>query len=481
MGRPRRVAVPLRVPAPRRGLGPLLRPDGDGPAPDPRPARTPGSRSSTTGPRASRPTTSSSSGRHRRSGGSSSGAGFNSVGIASGGGAGRALAEWIVEGEPTSDLVAVDIRRFAPFNANNQWLHDRVGEVLGLHYDVPWPNRELATARPFRRSPLHHLLAEQGAVFGSKMGWERPNVFAPAGAAAELDYTWGRPDWLAWSDAEQTATRQRVAVFDETSFGKLLVVGRDAEAVLAAAVHGRRGRRPGRAVYTGMLNERGGYEADVTVTRLAADRYLLVTSSASAVRDPAWIERHLRAGEHVSVVDVSSAYAVLGVMGPASRAAARATRVGRPLRRGLPLRDQPGDRPRLRHRAGHPDHLRGRAGLGALRADRVRRGRLRGPAGGRGRPRRRRRRLLRHQLASAWTRGTGPSAPTSPRTTPRSRPGCASPASSDADRLRGPSRRSRRRSRPDRAGGWCRSVSGTPTPCCGAASSCCATGSRPGR
>src|SRR5271154_6244592 len=160
------------------------------------------------------------------------GAGFNSVGIASGGGAGRALAEWIVEGEPTSDLAAVDIRRFASFNANNRWLRDRVGEVLGLHYAVPWPNRELATARPFRRSPLHHLIAGKGAVFGSKMGWERPNVFAPIGQEPRLDYTWGRPDWLAWSAAEQTATRERVAVFDETSFGKLLVVGRDAETVL---------------------------------------------------------------------------------------------------------------------------------------------------------------------------------------------------------------------------------------------------------
>jgi 4-methylaminobutanoate oxidase (formaldehyde-forming) len=247
------------------------------------------------------------------------GAGFNSVGIASGGGAGRALAEWIVEGEPTSDLAAVDIRRFAPFNANNRWLRDRVGEVLGLHYAVPWPNRELATARPFRRSPLHHLLAGKGAVFGSKMGWERPNVFAPSGAPAELDYTWSRPDWLVWSAAEQAATREHVAVFDETSFGKLLVVGRDAEMVLQRLCTADVAVPVGRAVYTGMLNERAGYEADVTVTRLAPDRYLLVTSAASPVRDTVWIERHLRPGEHVSVVDVSSAYAVLGVMGPASR------------------------------------------------------------------------------------------------------------------------------------------------------------------
>ena len=151
------------------------------------------------------------------------------------------------------------------------------------------------------------------------MGWERPNVFAPAGRPAELDYTWNRPEWLAWSAAEQTATRERVAVFDETSFGKLLVVGRDAETVLQRLCTADVAVGPGRAVYTGMLNERAGYEADVTVTRLAPDRYLLVTSAASPVRDAVWIERHLRAGEHVSVVDVSSAYAVLGVMGPASR------------------------------------------------------------------------------------------------------------------------------------------------------------------
>ncbi len=247
------------------------------------------------------------------------GAGFNSVGIASAGGAGRALAEWIVEGEPTSDLVAVDIRRFASFNANNRWLRDRVGEVLGLHYAVPWPNRELVTARPFRRSPLHHLLATKGAVFGSKMGWERPNVFAPPGMAPELDYTWGRPGWLAWSGVEQRAARERVAVFDETSFGKLLVVGRGAEAALQRLCTADVAVRAGRTVYTGMLNEHAGYEADVTITRLADDRYLLVTSSASPVRDQAWIERHLRPDEHVSIVDVSSAYAVLGVMGPGSR------------------------------------------------------------------------------------------------------------------------------------------------------------------
>ena len=142
-----------------------------------------------------------------------------------------------------SDLSGVDIRRFAPFNSNNQWLHDRVGEVLGLHYAIPWPNRELETARPFRRSPAYRLLAEAGACFGSKMGWERANVFAPEGTTPVIEYGWGKPNWLPWSDAEQVATRRDVALFDQTSFGKLLVKGRDAEALAAVAVH--RGRRRG--------------------------------------------------------------------------------------------------------------------------------------------------------------------------------------------------------------------------------------------
>src|SRR5450631_24356 len=246
-------------------------------------------------------------------------AGFNSVGIASAGGAGRALAEWIVGGEPTSDLVAQDIRRFAPFNANNQWLHDRVGEILGLHYEIPWPNRELTTARPFRRSPAYHLLVESGALFGSKMGWERANVFAPAGRAPVLEYTWDKPSWLPWSVEEQRRTRSSATLFDETSFGKLHISGRDAEPVLQRLCTADVAVPVGRSVYTGMLNRRGGYEADVTVTRLAHDRYLLVTGSASVHRDQSWIERHVGPAEHVAVVDVSSAYAVLGVMGPRSR------------------------------------------------------------------------------------------------------------------------------------------------------------------
>ena len=246
-------------------------------------------------------------------------AGFNSVGIATAGGAGMALAEWIVSGEPQQDLVAVDIRRFAGFNANTPWLRDRVAEVLGLHYAVPWPNRELATARPFRRPAAYDLLVAQGAVFGSKMGWERANVFAPEGVEPRLDYTWGRPSWLAWSQAEQRAAREAVAVFDQTSFGKLLVTGHDAVDVLQLLCTADVDVEVGRAVYTGMLNSRGGYEADVTVTRLAHDEFLLVTSAGSPVRDRDWIRRHVRADQQVAVVDVTASLAVYGVMGPRSR------------------------------------------------------------------------------------------------------------------------------------------------------------------
>ncbi len=246
-------------------------------------------------------------------------AGFNSVGIMTASGAGRALAEWMLASEPTSDLTAVDIRRFAPFHGNNQWLRDRVSEVLGIHYSVPWPNRELNSARPFRRSALHAQLAARGALFGSKMGWERPNAFAPAGVEPVLEYAWGQQNWQPWCNEEQLAARQAVALFDETSFGKLLIKGRDAERLLQWLCTGDVAVPVGRVVYTGLLNSRGGYEADVTVTRLAPDEFLYVTSSASAARDRDWISRHIAAGDHVEVVDVTSAYTVLGVMGPRSR------------------------------------------------------------------------------------------------------------------------------------------------------------------
>lgn len=248
------------------------------------------------------------------------GAGFNSVGIASAGGAGRALAEWIVNGSATSDLTAVDIRRFAGFNGNNRWLRDRVAEVLGLHYEIPWPNREMRTARPFRRSPLHSDLAAANANFGSRMGWERPNFFAPPGVSPEIDYTWGKPNWLPWVSSEAVNTRAAVTLFDQTSFSKYLVVGPDAERALQWLCTADVAVAPGRTVYTGMLSARGTYESDVTVTRLSLTEYLVVSSAATTERDQDHMRRNMPSDCAATVVDVTSSLSVLGVMGPRSRA-----------------------------------------------------------------------------------------------------------------------------------------------------------------
>jgi len=247
------------------------------------------------------------------------GAGFNSVGIASAGGAGRALAEWIIEGEPSMDLVAVDIRRFARFNGNGQWLRARVGEVLGLHYALPWPNREFETARPFRRSPVYERLVAANACFGSKMGWERANFFAPPGEAPGIEYSWGKQNWLPWSAAEQRAAREAVAVFDQTSFSKYLVTGADAEQALQWICSNDIAVETGRSVYTALLNARGNYESDLTVTRLGAEEFLLVSSAATTERDQDWIRRNIPEGLDAHIADVTSAYAVYGVMGPRSR------------------------------------------------------------------------------------------------------------------------------------------------------------------
>jgi glycine cleavage system aminomethyltransferase T/glycine/D-amino acid oxidase-like deaminating enzyme len=243
------------------------------------------------------------------------GAGFNSVGIASAGGAGRALAEWVVAGEPADDLTGVDIRRFAPWAAEPAYLRARVVETLGLHYALPWPNREPATARGVRRSPLHDRLAERGAVFGTKNGWERP-LFFGGQVGGGLDYTWGKPSWLPASAAEQRACRTGVAVFDQTSFSKYAVTGPGALAALQWVCAADVDVPAGHVVYTPWLNERGTYEADVTVTRDGPESFWVVSSSATTVRDLDWLRRT----GGIEASDETDAYAVLGVMGPAAPA-----------------------------------------------------------------------------------------------------------------------------------------------------------------
>src|SRR4051794_29647688 len=248
------------------------------------------------------------------------GAGFNSVGIASAGGAGRALAEWVVGGEPTSDLVAVDVRRFAPFHGDESWLRSRVAEILGLHYEVPWPLREPETGRPQRLSPLHERLTARGAAFGSRMGWERPLVFEPgAPAATAASYTWTEPDWLPWCVEEHLAQRERVAVFDQPSFSLYDLSGPDALATLQWICADDVDVPVGACVYTPFLNERGTYEADLTVTRTGVDDFLLVSSSATTIRDLDWIARHTPPGAALTVCDRTEDLSVIGLMGPLSR------------------------------------------------------------------------------------------------------------------------------------------------------------------
>jgi glycine cleavage system aminomethyltransferase T/glycine/D-amino acid oxidase-like deaminating enzyme len=241
-------------------------------------------------------------------------AGFNSAGIANAGGAGRLTAEWIVGGEPSVDLWDLDIRRFAGFHANRRFLSERTVETLGLHYAMRWPRLELVSARPLRRSPLYDRLAAKGARFGSKMGWERPNYFAP-GVSGELPYGFARPAWLPHCLEEQRAARETVAIFDQTSFAKLLLKGRDALGVLQRICANDMDVAIGRMVYTALLNERGGYESDLTAMRLAADSFLLVTGTAQATRDADWITRHI-GEDFATLTDVTSAWAVVSVMGP---------------------------------------------------------------------------------------------------------------------------------------------------------------------
>ena len=247
-------------------------------------------------------------------------AGFNSAGIANSGGAGRLIAEWIVAGSAQSDLADVDLRRFGAFWANKRALAERTGETLGLHYAMRWPRHELETARPLRTSPLYDLLAAKGAVFGAKNGWERANHFRARRDETPVPPTLGKPGWLADVAREQRATRRAVALYDQTSFGKILLQGRDALALLQRLCANEMDVAPGSMVYTPMLNERGGYESDVTVTRLALDRFLIVTGSAQTPRDLDWIARRTGANEMATATDVSAMTSVLSLMGPNARA-----------------------------------------------------------------------------------------------------------------------------------------------------------------
>ena len=245
-------------------------------------------------------------------------AGFNSIGIQSAGGAGMALAQWMDDGAKPFDLGDVDISRMQPFQGNKTYLMQRSTETLGLLYADHFPYRQKATARGVRRTPFHHHLAQNRAVFGELAGWERANWFARDGQAPEYEYSWKRQNFFDNVREEHMAVRENVGMYDMSSFGKIRVEGPDAEAFLNHVGGGDYSVPNGKIVYTQFLNARGGIEADVTVTRLSETAYLVVTPAATRLADQTWMERH-KGDFNVVITDVTAGEGVLAVMGPNAR------------------------------------------------------------------------------------------------------------------------------------------------------------------
>lgn len=247
------------------------------------------------------------------------GAGFNAFGIAAGGGAGMALAEWVVNGEPPYDLWPVDIRRFGRPHTDEDWVRERTMEAYGKHYTMAWPSEEHSSGRPCRRSPLYGALLDGGAVFGEKLGWERPNWFAEKDEIAKDIYTFERPNWHDAVAREHKAARENAVLFDQTSFAKFILKGPDAEAALNWIAANRADKPVGSIIYTQMLNDKGGIECDLTCVRTAEDEYYIVTGTGYATHDFDWISKNIPDGMNAQLVDVTSSNAVLSLFGPKAR------------------------------------------------------------------------------------------------------------------------------------------------------------------
>ena len=246
-------------------------------------------------------------------------AGLNSIGLQSAGGIGKVVSEWIRDGHPPADLWEVDVRRNMPFQQNRRYLRERVSESLGLLYATHYPYRQFDTARGVRRSPLYDRLRAAGACHGELAGWERPNWYAPEGVPASYEYSYGRQNWFDFSAAEHRAVRENAGLFDQSSFAKFRLEGADAARVLNRVCTNNIDVRPGRIVYTQWLNERGGIEADLTVTRLSEESFLIVTAAATEVRDFHWLKDHIPRDAHCVLTNVTSAMGVISLMGPRSR------------------------------------------------------------------------------------------------------------------------------------------------------------------
>ncbi|MDQ7071794.1 MAG: FAD-dependent oxidoreductase [Rhodobacterales bacterium] len=249
------------------------------------------------------------------------GAGFNAFGIAAGGGAGMALATWVKDGEPPYDLWSADIRRFGRPHFDTDWVRTRTIEAYGKHYTIGWPHEENESGRPCRKSPLYEILKDQGACFGEKLGWERPNWFADAalGETAKDVYSFERQNWFAAVGREHRAAREAAVIFDQSSFAKFTLKGPDAAAALNYIAANNVDRPVGTLIYTQMLNDRGGIECDLTVARVAEDEYYIVTGTGFATHDFDWIKRNIPAGMNCQLFDITSSNAVLSLMGPKAR------------------------------------------------------------------------------------------------------------------------------------------------------------------
>jgi glycine cleavage system aminomethyltransferase T/glycine/D-amino acid oxidase-like deaminating enzyme len=249
-------------------------------------------------------------------------AGFCAHGLAGGGGIGKALAEWIAEGEPSLDLWQMDIRRFGAQYRSPAYTHARIKETYETYYDIRYPNHERQAGRPLRISPANAWHRAHGAAFGEKSGWERVNWYesnAAAGDEALRPRGWAGRHWSPAIGAEHRATREAVALFDETSFAKLEVEGEGAESFLEILCDNQVARGVGQITYTQMLNQRGGIECDFTVARLAEERFSIVTGTAFGNHDREWMRRHLPGGDEVRIHDVTSRWACFGIWGPRAR------------------------------------------------------------------------------------------------------------------------------------------------------------------
>ena len=249
------------------------------------------------------------------------GAGFNAFGIAAGGGAGMALAEWVHAGEPPYDLWSADIRRFGRPHFDTDWVRTRTVEAYSKHYTMDWPHEENQSGRPCRQSPLYETLKDQGACFGEKLGWERPNWFADAvyGETAQDVYSFDRQNWFNAVGREHNAVRKTAVLFDQSSFAKFSLKGPDALEALSWIAANNVAKPVGSLIYTQMLNDRGGIECDLTVARVANNEYYIVTGTGFATHDFDWITRNIPAGLNCQLFDITSSNAVLSLMGPTAR------------------------------------------------------------------------------------------------------------------------------------------------------------------